>query len=109
MDDLISRQKAIDAINNVIGNKTIFNKFITKIIINAIKSLPSVEPKPKNGRWIGKTTRSVFGSDAPRWNDRVGYICSECQHEVGEGENTKYCPNCGSKMITQSIICYECD
>ena len=60
--------------------------------VNIIKSLPSVQPERKTGRWI-KTAR---------WG-RV-YYCNQCRNyldfdgvNAGRG-STNFCPNCGADM-----------
>ena len=93
MDDLISRQAAIDALRNYLvgknvpGDGTLTCRLIENEVIN---KLPSAQPK--SGRWI--SADAIFGG--------VPFYCSEC------GENTrdtvmgkprwKYCPMCGAKM-----------
>ena len=43
--DTISRQAAIDAIENAFDRETILNRFIRKIAISAVKQLPPVQPE----------------------------------------------------------------
>ena len=86
MSDLISRQAAIDAVQN---RHMMLNKEKV-LLINDLEKLPSAEPK--KGRWI--SADAMFHG--------VPFYCSEC------GENTrdtvmgkprwKFCPNCGAKM-----------
>lgn len=68
-------------------------------MIDGIKSLPSVTPQPKIGRWIRRD----------QWSEGVGmgenygyyYQCSECEEIIQGGYtkcDSKYCPNCGAKM-----------
>lgn len=45
MNDLISRQAAIDAIENAFDRETILNRFVRKIAISAVRLLPSAEPE----------------------------------------------------------------
>lgn len=114
MDELISRQDAIDAIRQY----SHFDDFDTSVIdeeiaIIAIKDLPSVQPKercianitineeeldrivkeqveeikellPRNGKWL----RS--GSDI------FPYECDQCG-DTNE-RSTPWCPNCGCRM-----------
>ena len=57
------------------------------VYVDDIKELPSVTPKQKIGKWI----RS--------WCEWQQYLeCSKCGYEIGLRCDTKYCPNCGSKM-----------
>ena len=52
-----------------------------------IKSLPSVTPKQKTGKW------NILGYDDPSVRF---YKCSECHMKITLKFN--YCPNCGAKM-----------
>ena len=52
-----------------------------------IKSLPSVTPKQKTGKW------NILGYDDPSVRF---YKCSECHMKITRKFN--YCPNCGTKM-----------
>ena len=44
MDDVISRQAAIDAIESAFDRETILNRFVRKIAISAVRKLPSAQP-----------------------------------------------------------------
>ena len=92
MDDLISRQAAIDALNKLRESTYAIDYGIVDCddAINAISALPPTEPK--KGKWI-KTAR---------WG-RV-YYCNQCRNyldfdgvNAGRG-STNFCPNCGAKM-----------
>ena len=45
-DDTISRAAAIDAIENAFDRETILNRFVRKIAISAVRTLPSAQPEP---------------------------------------------------------------
>lgn len=45
MNDLISRQAAIDAIESAFERETILNRFVRKIAISAVRKLPSAQPE----------------------------------------------------------------
>ena len=89
MDDLISRQQAIDAVNS---RKTaeqssagIMRNAVVDFCVDIIKKLPSAEPK--TGRWI---------------LDRSGaYCCSKCMEPcatyVMMKPRDKFCKMCGSR------------
>ena len=93
MDDVISRQQAIDTLrkkqDNGKGDISRFYNTIIQYDIEAIEQLPSAQPK--KGRWI--SADAMFHG--------VPFYCSEC------GENTrdtvmgkprwKFCPMCGSR------------
>ena len=70
--DLISRQDAINAIEDNLGDSV-----CERIATNILKGLPSAE---KTGKWIGDKC-SVCGEE------RAWYGC-----------NPSYCPHCGSRM-----------
>ena len=104
MDDLISRQDAIDALYNasedLSDNMWSVNLGITcEKMVEVLNNLPSAElPKGefkdvsskerKHGKWIPVLSDDVHGS------------CSECGFEAHYYEDDvygyDYCPNCGS-------------
>ena len=99
MNDLISRQAAIEAVHS-----TIFDFFdiceddsdspitesdkrlleLNKAITTAIRRQPTIDPV-KHGKW------EVLDAEEPRW-----YGCSECKKMARWPYN--YCPNCGAQM-----------
>ena len=97
MTDLISKQAAIDAINEIRGTMNMVTDIVVdKYLIIAqdnIRLLPPVQPEQKKGKWIFLDECS-----------NSGYYCSECNKKVvKEGwSNTvkkiKFCPNCGEDM-----------
>ena len=92
MDDLISRQAAIDAIKkiNAHGNTDRANGL--GLSENAIILLPSAEPERKTGRWI-----EMVDADPMTGEPYVcGVYCSECGERIGCESN--FCPNCGADM-----------
>lgn len=53
-----------------------------------IKKQPTIEPKPKRGRWIMQ-----------RVGEHDEYcVCSECGNQTESDEAWNYCPNCGARM-----------
>ena len=89
MDDLISRQAAIDALirktrphDNGDGTTTIC-VMSEGLVREIITHLPTAEPR--TGKWV-------------LMSDCTGkyYACSWCGHDGYSGMN--YCPNCGAKM-----------
>ena len=90
-DDTISRQAAIDALEEprkvsdtwtdeyAVGERVQWEKDV-----KALNSLPSAE---RRGRW-------KFDIDDEEWSWDVPFKCTQC----GEwnGRETPYCPNCGS-------------
>ena len=92
MDDLISRQAAIDAINRNVYRHTYLEQ-----IVDIIKNMPSAQPDA-NGRNVGKWIRHSIGHQNTPW----GFDCSACGKWFVIGEDTanhyNYCPNCGADM-----------
>lgn len=86
MDDLISRQEAIDAVENCEPGEELF----------MIESLPSIDAV-KRGEWIATHERTIFSNP-----DSITYVCSECGYKIytiyGMPSTTTYCPSCGSRM-----------
>ena len=80
MDDLISRQAAIevaDAVWTVTGDKNVAK------VWQQIKDLPSAE---RRGQWI----------DITKCGGCSVFKCSECGDL--QLEESYYCPNCGARM-----------
>jgi DNA-directed RNA polymerase subunit RPC12/RpoP len=84
MDDLISRQAAIDALGDAH-----FKNYGNAIMV--IQTLPSAEPV-RHGKWIHRGC-GIFA-------------CSKCGKDVGlnvytgekASETFKWCPHCGARM-----------
>lgn len=93
MDDLISRQAAIDFIKEHsypvrYDNTSIEQGMTVTGIEQALNEMPSIQPNQKTGRW-----EHDGGHFANRW------ICSQCGYKFYfEKSEAKYCPNCGAKM-----------
>jgi len=91
MNDLISRQAAIDALNGEIEITGRTNaeavKGYVRLVKDRLERLPSAQPERKKGRWIG---------------GEIGR-CSVCGHEgcasdIWNNCERKFCPNCGAEM-----------
>lgn len=92
MDDLISRQAAMNAIREI--SPAFFSAYRHEIYIDKqevlarLKLLPSVNPEQKKGKWIGKP---IAGYSTVR--------CSVCNDVFRENEGRwNFCPNCGAEM-----------
>lgn len=102
MDDLISRQAAIDALHeyktepNISDDESEIKGYNDGIdlAVSVLSTLPFAQPEQKKGKWI---------------NDKGLYKCSECNElwvhwwaivmePVRMYKEMKYCPNCGAKM-----------
>lgn len=91
MNDMISRQTAIDAVSkSCFELRGVFEECKSELL-----ALPSAQPERKTGRWI-------YGQD------ELFVSCSECGMETTRNElkgialfgedEPKFCPNCGAKM-----------
>lgn len=101
MSDLISRQAAIDEIDEWIkaflenGHKE--SAADACLIQDGIFQLPSVQPERKTGKWIQKSKPMEF-------NTVWWYECSECgdkppRDRYGNPDYlSNFCPNCGADM-----------
>lgn len=92
MDDLISRQAAIEALDGEIEITGRTNaeavKGYVRLVKDRLERLPSAQPERKKGKWINRSLNILY----PEWER---YTCSVC----GEHSNRyDYCPNCGAKM-----------
>ena len=96
MDDLISRQAAIDAVNGYRPPKPKHetsmeevNRIAWDCAINcaemALKALPPAEPQRKKGTWLILPL-----------TDAWIYMCDQCGHRTDF--NDFYCSNCGAVM-----------
>ena len=99
MDDLISRQAAVDAVNDITKwyYKTYHEKRPTTIaVIDVLKQLPPAQPERKTGAFIG-TEYDGFSDGNPVYYE---WECSECGCVFEDEEPTyNYCPNCGAEML----------
>ena len=98
MDRLISEQKAIEAINDYWGEME------TPTIdgyINAIKGIPSAEPK--TGHWISMYTEKQSHTKDGMVSESVR--CSECDEWLTASDEYacygRFCPNCGARMESE--------
>lgn len=72
MDDLISRQEAIDALDCING------------VEEVLRSLPTVQPERKKGEWLF----NVRGCH--------GFTCPYCG--IHKAFKHNFCPNCGADL-----------
>ena len=83
MDDMISRQAAIDVVMEK-GKRIPTYAILCK---DAIENLPSAQPERKTGHWIPQEG----------WDGDELYECSECGFAtIYEGRKT--CPSCNAEM-----------
>ena len=90
MDDLISRQAAIDAIWEVriTPGGELFNA-IKRAQEELIKQLPTVQPERKNGKWKNYIEDGYL--ECP--------FCGAATNCDGDESELHFCFSCGAKMI----------
>lgn len=96
MDDLISRQAAIDALRVAYWDDNIQSAKDDPCIVDAmtdwairqVKALPSTQPERKTGRWE-YIDYGGFGN----------YHCTACREICICNGDYDFCPNCGAKML----------
>lgn len=76
-EDYISRKTVVEEMKKRHKNGDV-------ITVGYIKSLPSIYPKQKTGRWI----KTIDEDGSEYW------LCSECR--CGSDKATNFCPECGS-------------
>ena len=97
MNDLISRQAAIDAIDAILPAEPMKNEYTQGITCGAalaieyVKQLPSAQPERNKGEWIETEFLKLRE-------------CSCCHVRWGmyDVENFNFCPNCGAEMKGES-------
>ena len=87
MADLISRQEAIDALRKLIEPPDDWYNEGVRNAAAIIDTLPSAEPKQKQGEWIEKCTYDGM---------RNYYYCTLCG--VRNDWKSNFCPHCGARM-----------
>lgn len=98
MNDLISRQAAIKAIEDL---QDCFNGFSDTYdkacIIGVIEEVPRVDvPDRKVGKWIKNESRYGWHCSACEEDDLYAFAWNS---DTGENElQDRYCPNCGADM-----------
>lgn len=108
MDDLISRETMIDAIDSTTWYHQNRNKdivegasvksaawFKAEDVYKAIENLPTARPERKKGKYIG-TEYDGYADGNPVYYE---WKCSECGCIFEDEEPTyNFCPNCGADM-----------
>ena len=84
MDDLISRQAAIDALNHELRCGAVINQCGLEVAYEVIEDLPPAQPK--RGRW-------VLVCD----NNGMHFICDKCGAWRYHQEQN-FCGECGADM-----------
>ena len=102
MDNLISRQAAIDALEEerkylLARGQYGAEDVLVHHALNVIDELPSAEPERKKGEWV-PNIMDFFGMKAT-----IGMKCSVCGEDAlvadgGDEVLSNFCPNCGADM-----------
>lgn len=87
--DTISRQAAIDALDMIIA----MNYKDWARAQNAIRQLPSAQPKQQPGEWVGVMTEEWCTFDECKCS-----VCGVVEYFNKGWKKFSYCPNCGAKM-----------
>lgn len=93
MNDLISRQAAIDALRTCYDTETVTMDNGDEYInyddaVGEIEQLPPAQPMRKKGKWI-----MVTGQMHMRWRE-----CSECGSASDLAYKWSFCPRCGADL-----------
>ena len=109
MSDLISRQEAIEAIDEVdFYSLNKFGKLVSGAtgveeafykasdVYKALESIPSADKVGQVGKWIMKCS-------GDGWNDYFDFTCPKCGKKYKKDRDdilydSNYCPNCGARM-----------
>ncbi len=66
-----------------------------KTVKKILRELPSVNPQPKTGHWIGIDEEPHEDYEC----DKCGYVVSTYTANIEPHTEYKFCPNCGAKMV----------
>lgn len=84
MSDLISKEAAIQAVEDWVKSEEFMWTNANYYMIKRIRDLPSAEPERQTGKWI---------------NTGSGQECDQCREiQYGYDTGRNYCANCGAKM-----------
>ena len=107
--DLISRQDAIDALEEQLDYLQMLNKnenptaegkwYGVNWARNTIADLPYKQNERPKGEWIEKVYTTKVGYGYLTSHDIVCSVCGEDNDDIeGTPQMTKFCPNCGADM-----------
>ena len=113
MNDLISRQAAIDVIDAVFPVDPMKSEYAQGIACGAalaktyVEQLPSAQPERKNGKWVEVAVTDGYDKDGIKtWIsvmqcDQCGFIVNAVEGHMAQ---YNYCPNCGADMRPSSAL-----
>ena len=88
-EDCISRAEAIEISNLLVDNMD---------ICEALKKLPSVQPKPRKGKWI-----PLYDYDGTRTYEEMYGKLSKCPFCEATDFEGKYCWQCGARLEESEV------
>lgn len=99
MDDLISRQAVIEALQNLYEVRNPFVGRNTTIddCVEIIQELPPTQQKKETGEWLIPQRR-----DGMSWNEKAYAECSACHEVIFDARSMKFCPQCGVRMVNNN-------
>lgn len=89
-EDLISRQAAIDAMEQA-KERYFDRKVIIGKMQDIVNNLPTAQVERKSGKWARKEIHS-------NWSDWTEDTCSLCGTTFKGLYKANFCPNCGAQM-----------
>lgn len=121
-EDMISRQAAIDAVNNAFDRETLLTVFVRSIAVRAIRDMPSAQPEQQ---WIPVSERLPSEEERKEWIDNnldgIGYLypCLVTRYSSINPDRTKNNPyvakhyfdgedflNAGEEVCSEYIIAW---
>ena len=87
MNDLISRQQAVDALDKRFDSIPIEQTTEILLLRKDLRDLPTAEPQRIKGKW------ALQSDDYHEY-----YECDQCGIAVGIDDIRNFCPNCGADM-----------
>jgi len=97
MDDLISKQKAIDVLEMTIADDWEFD-----YARDRMNELPSAEPERKTGKWLEKSVIHKDEADTviEEWQSAKCSVCGKYHTTLYlyYFSDYNYCPHCGADM-----------
>ena len=94
-DDAINREDTLKAMIEQLGIRNEDYLIPAEATLyKIVKNMPPVTPQPKIGHWI------IVKALHDEWEGTKKYACDKCGEKVGVFKS-KYCPNCGAKMVAQ--------
>lgn len=87
------KSKVVEEFHKAFSNDNLMSHTLIRMCDEVISKIPTVfieDGSKVYGEWV-ENGRSIGVATA--------YECSKCKYEVREEKRTKYCPNCGLRML----------